>query len=111
MSRVSALEAHKEAAARLQFEAREWHRHNHDPELFPFFCVIVMQRRNNLMKPNVNTLERAFELARTGQFDSVEQIKARLHKEGYSRGLVAGKYLSAQLRQLMRQAHPESYGV
>jgi len=63
------------------------------------------------MKPNVNTLERAFELARSGQFDSIEQIKVRLHQEGYSRALVAGKYLSAQLRQLILQAHPESFGI
>jgi hypothetical protein len=63
------------------------------------------------MKPDVNTLERAFELARTGQFDSVEKIKVRLQQEGYSRGLVVGKYLSAQLRQLILRAHPESYEV
>jgi hypothetical protein len=51
------------------------------------------------MKPNVNTLERAFELARTGEFDSIAQIGAPLNKEGYSTGLVIGKYLSAQLRE------------
>jgi hypothetical protein len=63
------------------------------------------------MKPNVNSLERAFELARTGEFASVAQIRVRLHKEGYPTGLVVGKYLAAQLRQLMRSADPGSYGV
>jgi hypothetical protein len=63
------------------------------------------------MKPNVNSLERAFELARTGDFASVAQIRGQLHKEGYPTGLAVGKYLAAQLRQLMRGADPGSYGV
>jgi hypothetical protein len=63
------------------------------------------------MKPNVNTLERAFELARTGAFDSIRQIEARLHHEGYPSGLVVGPYLSGQLRDLMRMAHPVSHGL
>jgi hypothetical protein len=61
------------------------------------------------MQRNVNTLERAFELARTGEFDRIGQIKNRLNREGYSSELVVGRYLSAQLRQLMRLARPESY--
>jgi hypothetical protein len=64
--------------------------------------------RVRLMKPNVNTLERAFELARTGGFDSIRQLKDRLDHEGYASGLVVGRYLSAQLRELMRLAHPQS---
>ena len=63
------------------------------------------------MKPNVNTLERAFELARTGEFAKIDQIKMRLQQEGYPSTLVAGKYLSAQLRELMRFADPKSHGV
>jgi hypothetical protein len=63
------------------------------------------------MKPNVNTLERAFELARTGEFDSIRQLKDRLHLEGYPSGLVVGPYLSSQLRELMRMAHPLSHGL
>ena len=63
------------------------------------------------MQPNVNTLERAFELARTGEFDSIRQLKDRLDHEGYRSGLVVGRYLSAQLRELMRMAHPVSYGL
>ena len=63
------------------------------------------------MKPNVNALERAFELARTGEFDSIRQLKDRLDHEGYPSRLVVGPYLSAQLRELMRMADPESYGL
>jgi hypothetical protein len=49
------------------------------------------------MKPNINTLERAFELARTGEFDSIRQLKDRLDHEGYRSRLVVGPYLSAEL--------------
>ena len=63
------------------------------------------------MKPNVNTLERAFELARTGEFAKIDQIKTRLRQEGYSSTLVVGRYLSAQLRQLMRFTDPNSHGI
>ena len=64
-----------------------------------------------VMKQNVNTLERAFELARTGEFDRIGQIQVRLKREGYSSELIFGRYLSAQLRELMRMARPGSYGL
>jgi hypothetical protein len=35
------------------------------------------------MDPNVSTLERAFELAATGRFLTVSEIKLRLHRGGY----------------------------
>jgi hypothetical protein len=63
------------------------------------------------MKPNVNTIERAFELARTGEFARIDQIRVRLQQEGYASALVVGKHLSAQLHQLMRFANPASHGV
>lgn len=56
------------------------------------------------MQANVNTIERAFELARTGEFQSVEKIKKRLRGEGYSADLIVGRCLSLQLRTLMRLA-------
>ena len=60
------------------------------------------------MQPNVNAIERAFEVARTGKCVSVKEIRACLHAEGYSQGLVEGRNLSAQLRQLLRKAIPKS---
>jgi hypothetical protein len=63
------------------------------------------------MEQNVNTLERAFELARSGKCASIKEIRTCLHSEGYSQGLIVGKYLSAQLRQLMLEANPKSYGI
>jgi hypothetical protein len=62
------------------------------------------------MQPNMNTLERAFELARSGRCISIKEIRDCLHAEGYSHQLVAGRYLAVQLRQLMREANPKSYG-
>ena len=58
------------------------------------------------MDPKVNTLERAFELARSGEFDTVEAIRRRLMKEGYVFRVLTGPYLSRQLRELMREARP-----
>jgi hypothetical protein len=82
-------------------------------ELFTVFNVVKgnTEPRVRIMKPNVNALERAFELARTGEFDSIRQLEARLHHEGYPSGLVVGPCLSGQLRELMRMAHPVSYGL
>ena len=61
------------------------------------------------MKPNVNPIERAFELARTGKCVTLREIHACLKAEGYAQNLVVGKYLSAQLRQLMREANPKPF--
>jgi len=38
------------------------------------------------MQPNTNAIERAFELAKSGQCTSVVEIKRRLRAEGYSAG-------------------------
>jgi len=60
------------------------------------------------VQPNVNAIERAFEVARTGKCVSVKEIRACLHAEGYSQSFVEGRYLTAQLRHLMRKAIPKS---
>jgi hypothetical protein len=62
------------------------------------------------MQPNKNALERAFALARTGKCVNLKDLRACLRAEGYPDNLVVGRYLSAQLRQLMREATPEPYG-
>jgi hypothetical protein len=48
------------------------------------------------MKPNVNAIERAFELARSGRCVTLKEIRACLRAEGYAYDLVVGRYLSAQ---------------
>ena len=81
-------------------------------ELFGVVAVVYGRNPRTLtMKPNVNTIERAFELARSGEFSRIDQIKVRLHQEGYASTLVVGKYLSAQLRQLMLFANPASHSA
>lgn len=61
------------------------------------------------MEPNVTALERAFQLARSGICRSMREVRARLRAEGYGQELLVGPNLSAQLRQLMREANPKSH--
>jgi hypothetical protein len=53
---------------------------------------------------NVSVLERAFELARSGEFDSLDKLKVRLRREGYDQDQIFGRQLSRQLNEAMRQA-------
>jgi hypothetical protein len=46
------------------------------------------------------TLERAFELARTGDCLGIAQIRAQLRAEGYSLGQLEGPSLARQLREI-----------
>ena len=45
-------------------------------------------------------LERAFALARTGDYSGVAEIRAQLKVEGYSLSQLEGRSLSRQLRDL-----------
>ena len=56
------------------------------------------------MKENVSAIERAFELAATGTFQTVSEIKLRLHKEGYNYEQVEGPTLRKQLVEAMAKA-------
>ena len=63
------------------------------------------------MDPNLSALERAFQLARSGQVSNVEDIRKRLKQEGYdSRAVDVGRSLQSQLRELIKVAHLESGG-
>jgi hypothetical protein len=46
-------------------------------------------------------LERAFDLARSGQFQTIQKIRDRLRHEGYSDAQVYGRTLSKQLHELI----------
>ena len=46
-------------------------------------------------------LERAFDLARSGQFQTIQKIRDRLRHEGYSDAQVYSRALSKQLRELI----------
>ena len=54
-------------------------------------------------------VERAFELASSGRFSSLPDIKRALVSEGYSTTQVVGSQMTRQLRQLMRAggAYPQ----
>ena len=56
------------------------------------------------MQPNTNAIERAFELAKSGQCVSVAEIKRRLLAEGYSAGHIEGRQLHDQLRTAINAA-------
>ena len=59
------------------------------------------------MKNWKNPVERAFELARTGDYSNMDAIKRALEKEGYGvadRSHLTGSSLSRQLSLLCRQA-------
>ena len=56
------------------------------------------------MDPNITTLERAFQLARSGQCSTLDEIKQRLKAEGYQLAQLTGYALNKQLLALMKKA-------
>lgn len=50
------------------------------------------------------TLERAFELARSGRFEKVRDLQRALSAEGFTVQQVSGPTLFDQLRKLMKEA-------
>ena len=56
------------------------------------------------MDPNVSTLERAFQLASTGRYLTVTEIRLQLSREGYRHELVDGPTLKRQLVEVMTKA-------
>ena len=63
------------------------------------------------MDPKVSALERAFQLARSGQVASIDDIKKRLKREGYEEKAVdGGPSLAGQLRKLISEARERKGG-
>jgi hypothetical protein len=50
----------------------------------------------------MTTLERAFELAKSGDYESVTEIRAKLKAEGYALSQLEGPSLNRQLRELCK---------
>jgi hypothetical protein len=66
------------------------------------------------MGTGISTLQRAFELAATGRYDDVSQIKRRLDAEGYDTLQVSGPSLSKQLMReitFARSSRPTAVGA
>ena len=58
------------------------------------------------MDPKVSALERAFQLARSGQTAGIGDIRKQLMREGYDERVVeGGPSLTSQLRKLIKAAH------
>jgi hypothetical protein len=53
---------------------------------------------------DTTALERAFQLASSGDHRSIDEIKRRLRTEGYSDTQITGGTLNRQLRALIRSA-------
>ena len=56
------------------------------------------------MEANLSALERAFQLARSGQVTDVRDIKAQLKREGYDFGQITGSALIRQLQGVIKAA-------
>lgn len=58
------------------------------------------------MQHRLTALERAFELAGSGECRSTDEIRKRLNAEGYSGQQITGPTLLRQLRELCAAAKP-----
>jgi hypothetical protein len=56
--------------------------------------------------PNTTPIERAFELARSGQCRTTGDIQSRLKEEGYDSSQLIGPFLLRQLRALIDETDP-----
>ena len=56
------------------------------------------------MKPYTTALERAFELARSGRFFTVSELRSKLAQEGYHTDVMEGPVLIGQLKNAMEQS-------
>lgn len=57
------------------------------------------------MDQNKTALERAFELARSGRFQTVTELKKVVSREGYQASQLEGSQLSRQLTALIRESN------
>ena len=62
------------------------------------------------MQANLSALERAFQLARSGQVIDVKDIKAQLKREGYDLAQITGSVLVRQLQRVMKAARNNPCG-
>jgi hypothetical protein len=58
----------------------------------------------NPMNFKQTALERAFELARSGRHETVEEIRRQLAREGHNQYQIAGPVLTRQLLDITRHA-------
>ena len=56
------------------------------------------------MEANKTSLERAFELARSGKVPSLQILQKRLASEGYTKSQIEGRVLKKQLNAIIEKA-------
>lgn len=56
------------------------------------------------MDANVSPIERAFQLAGTGRFATVAEVRLQLVREGYSQKELEGPQLRKQIMEIIAQA-------
>jgi hypothetical protein len=52
----------------------------------------------------ISAIERAFEIARSGEVRDVERIRRKLRQEGYDQNQIYGRPLSRQLVEVVRES-------
>jgi hypothetical protein len=62
------------------------------------------------MDQNKTALERAFELAKSGEYSNVPDIRVRLRSEGYDSRQLQGPALTKQLIEIMQKARATPIG-
>jgi hypothetical protein len=63
------------------------------------------------MDQNTTALERAFDLAKSGSYASIADIRRQLHAEGYSTAQITGGALSRQLTALIKAGQKKEHKV
>jgi hypothetical protein len=66
--------------------------------------MIFGEKRLSGMDHRMTALERAFQLARSGQVSGLSEIVEALRREGYSRDQIEGPVLRRQLTSLIKTA-------
>lgn len=56
------------------------------------------------MEPHKTAIERAFELARSGRYQSVSEVRKAVSDEGYFQQALSGTSLSRQLTAIIKAA-------
>ena len=56
------------------------------------------------MEPDKSAIEHAFDLASSGRFHTIQEIRGRLRHEGYSEDQLLGPALLKNLRALINEA-------
>lgn len=56
------------------------------------------------MDPDTSPLERAFELARSGRYSSMSELKQAVAAEGYATNQITGHFLARQLKEVITDA-------